>query len=1020
MRLTRKKYQEGGSMSMECPDVSLNPQLNSQNEANAVNNGDVAFIPTGGTQEQACGNCAAFDISKRMNECTQDTSQEMGLCWTNDFKCPSSGICQQWGQGGPIVDDQLSYEMGQKKQAPQEQPTDPSQQITPEMPMMDPAMMAPGAPAMPAAAPQMMKYGGEVPTAKFGGSCGVSKLRQPKRLRKAQGSVNMDSIPGNNTNRQILESMLQLRSGIDGAIGNSTNRQEINQSAIDGLWGNNTNRQAINQSNVDGLWGNTTNMQILDNEQEESTLEGLMRKGTYDARYLQKMLQNYYSGDTLSTEKDFNIKKGGGTIPQAAFGYTDNYGMPIQGSGNKFNYVNDNFYNPAFHNANYNNYGTSAPSAYGALSNLGNLGKGLYGLFNNTRNAINDKNGELDFKKTTIENPTGRAIATDYTTNDQGNMNMFYVDEKSDYYNNVMNNSYFTKNKNGSGDVLHASSTPVKNRPTGSPSLEQYYNNFDLFEGEGKEKFGDLFDTRLEERKDEFDKRYGGSLPQAQGGYRGNLGVNLNLPKISKPGKYGFIGGAAAGLGYSMMNDKTNIYKNQQVRNEANDLMCTAASCPTGNASTNVDDYVSRANLNLGYGKQTQPGIYSTDSFVPGKPWKALGNTALNTIGGGILGGVTTHGVQKLANKLAPRTFANPGKLFKQEGGDLPKAQSLGEFFPDPGTGPEFDNMFNTASDGFNNIELEEEQINNSILDDTNLTGGDNPFDFDPSGNAFMINKYNQTPSSGNSTAGFTQNQSEDPYADGVTVESTYGESFLDPSNARRDYMKEQKESGRYDGLTGKDKRQEKQLARQEKWDLDEDGIKDKKFGSKEYNQIREKIDKPLDIFGSIAGGVVDAAGPLTNILKKNRFDRQRADIIAQQTGSHNVFETQKEGMSGSRGDFTLNEGMFRPDDKDYTRFARYGGWIPQAQENAQPIGPYRNPYQIGLTYPIGGRRQGEIPMSEKMRDFLGMDTEQTPNAPNMANPFMFPGMQAGGGFADIDEQMLAELIAAGAQIENM
>jgi len=106
------KFQTGGAVSGECPAASLNMQLNVDNRERAISDPNVAYNVTGGTQENACGNCASFDVSQRMGNCMQETQGSTGYCWANEFKCDAAAICNKWKTGGPINDDQVSYDMG--------------------------------------------------------------------------------------------------------------------------------------------------------------------------------------------------------------------------------------------------------------------------------------------------------------------------------------------------------------------------------------------------------------------------------------------------------------------------------------------------------------------------------------------------------------------------------------------------------------------------------------------------------------------------------------------------------------------------------------------------------------------------------------------------------------------------------------------------------------------------------------------------------------------------------------------
>ena len=61
-----------------------------------------------------CGNCVAFDISPRMDDCmpgeTSDEDGRLGYCWMHHFKCHSARSCHTWAKGGPIEDDEKSLD----------------------------------------------------------------------------------------------------------------------------------------------------------------------------------------------------------------------------------------------------------------------------------------------------------------------------------------------------------------------------------------------------------------------------------------------------------------------------------------------------------------------------------------------------------------------------------------------------------------------------------------------------------------------------------------------------------------------------------------------------------------------------------------------------------------------------------------------------------------------------------------------------------------------------------------------
>ena len=76
--------------------------------------GDVMQESVKAAKSSLCGNCVAFDISERMDECmpgiTSDDDGRLGYCWMHNFKCHSARTCYTWAKGGPIDKDEVSYE----------------------------------------------------------------------------------------------------------------------------------------------------------------------------------------------------------------------------------------------------------------------------------------------------------------------------------------------------------------------------------------------------------------------------------------------------------------------------------------------------------------------------------------------------------------------------------------------------------------------------------------------------------------------------------------------------------------------------------------------------------------------------------------------------------------------------------------------------------------------------------------------------------------------------------------------
>ena len=122
----------------ECPTATQDLRVNTLNRDRAITTPFIMYGPLnvekpgdywekiaekwGTTVEAAkksrCANCVAFDISPRMLECLPGQTSEpvededgiLGYCWMHHFKCHSARSCNTWAAGGPINEDEMSYE----------------------------------------------------------------------------------------------------------------------------------------------------------------------------------------------------------------------------------------------------------------------------------------------------------------------------------------------------------------------------------------------------------------------------------------------------------------------------------------------------------------------------------------------------------------------------------------------------------------------------------------------------------------------------------------------------------------------------------------------------------------------------------------------------------------------------------------------------------------------------------------------------------------------------------------------
>jgi hypothetical protein len=91
-----------------CPVSTQNPEIDSQNKANAVKEANYGGPATGSS---SCGNCAAFVQTKAMLQCistglpttdVEKDSLDRGYCTIWDFSCSAKNGCDSWIAGGPV------------------------------------------------------------------------------------------------------------------------------------------------------------------------------------------------------------------------------------------------------------------------------------------------------------------------------------------------------------------------------------------------------------------------------------------------------------------------------------------------------------------------------------------------------------------------------------------------------------------------------------------------------------------------------------------------------------------------------------------------------------------------------------------------------------------------------------------------------------------------------------------------------------------------------------------------------
>lgn len=132
-----RPYGMDEAAEMDCPDATQDLELNTRNRNAAIKADYVQYGPLNladedywkrlakhwdttveVTKKSKCANCAAFDISPRMEDCMpgslQDDEGRLGYCHMHHFKCHSARTCYTWAAGGPITSDKISYEWQSK------------------------------------------------------------------------------------------------------------------------------------------------------------------------------------------------------------------------------------------------------------------------------------------------------------------------------------------------------------------------------------------------------------------------------------------------------------------------------------------------------------------------------------------------------------------------------------------------------------------------------------------------------------------------------------------------------------------------------------------------------------------------------------------------------------------------------------------------------------------------------------------------------------------------------------------
>ena len=127
------------AVGLTCPAATQDLELNTKNRNASIEAEHIQYGPLNLSDEEyweraaehwntdvetakksVCGNCVAFDISPRMDDCmpgpVSDDDGRLGYCWMHHFKCHSARTCYTWAAGGPIEEDKISQEWQEKSE----------------------------------------------------------------------------------------------------------------------------------------------------------------------------------------------------------------------------------------------------------------------------------------------------------------------------------------------------------------------------------------------------------------------------------------------------------------------------------------------------------------------------------------------------------------------------------------------------------------------------------------------------------------------------------------------------------------------------------------------------------------------------------------------------------------------------------------------------------------------------------------------------------------------------------------
>tara|TARA_R110000851_G_scaffold138323_1_gene274913 strand:+ start:2297 stop:4138 length:1842 start_codon:yes stop_codon:yes gene_type:complete len=175
------------------------------------------------------------------------------------------------------------------------------------------------------------------------------------------------------------------------------------------------------------------------------------------------------------------------------------------------------------------------------------------------------------------------------------------------------------------------------------------------------------------------------------------------------------------------------------------------------------------------------------------------------------------------------------------------------------------------------------------------------------------------------------------------TFEPSGNDEFINDLNVSKDFRTQDTADIDVDEL---DSRKDKRALRKYRRDLEKESNEGQdSFTNRSYNKLKQLSDsKPVQLYGKIGAGAVRIAKPVNRMLEQ-REERERKDTMMKNAFlSDNMYASRDADLSGSKGDYDVNTGIFRAEDKLPTiRQGKYGAELSSYLTFAKNGGSFFN-----------------------------------------------------------------------------